>query len=92
MKDPRDIIISPVVSEKSYALIEDNEIGSGAFGDHTTIAQTERIGGRGGTQLHRVGHRHTDFVDEEPEHAIHRGHASGQRAVLEVGSRPVRSD
>jgi large subunit ribosomal protein L23 len=24
MKDPRDIIISPVVSEKSYALIEDN--------------------------------------------------------------------
>jgi large subunit ribosomal protein L23 len=24
MKDPRDIIIAPVVSEKSYALIEDN--------------------------------------------------------------------
>lgn len=24
MKDPRDIIISPVVSEKSYALIEEN--------------------------------------------------------------------
>ncbi len=24
MKDPRDVIISPVVSEKSYALIEDN--------------------------------------------------------------------
>ena len=24
MKDPRDIIISPVVSEKSYALIEQN--------------------------------------------------------------------
>ena len=24
MKDPRDVIIAPVVSEKSYALIEDN--------------------------------------------------------------------
>lgn len=24
MKDPRDVLISPIVSEKSYALLEDN--------------------------------------------------------------------
>lgn len=38
MKDPRDVILSPIVSEKSYALLEDNVY---TFNVHTSASKPE---------------------------------------------------